>query len=73
MENKPPLNGGIIVRPDLTIMTFVNDQAITIKLTPAEAIRFANALVDTALQFALADGGVDVSSAHFAESIPCTH
>lgn len=73
MENKPPPNGGIIVRRDLSIVSFASGTAITIKLSPAEAISFANALVDTALQVARADGGVDVSAAYVAESLPCTH
>lgn len=73
MENKPPSNGGIIIRRDLTILSFSNGVGVEIKLSPAEAISFANALVDTALQVALADGGVDVSAAYVAESMPCTH
>lgn len=47
--------GGIILRPDLTMVTFIGPNAIELRLSPQAAIDFAEALVVTALQIATPD------------------
>lgn len=52
---QPKKPGGIILRPDLTMVVFIEGTSIEIRLPPQEAMNFAEALVLTALQIATPD------------------
>lgn len=68
------VSGGIMLRRDLSILAYGGHRTIEIRLTPEEAIAFANGLLSVALQHALHDGGVDLGAGHVAdESMPCSH
>jgi hypothetical protein len=71
MEQKQP--GGIILRRDLTVLAFVDDTAVEIKLSRQEALNFAEALVQTALAGTPPEAILMEREFSIEASAACTH